>query len=57
MSENQNEQQIQTSNAFEDPHDKRNDLIDSGVGFVVTFGFFMLIFVIFVIFEVIRDLS
>ncbi len=52
MTENQNEQ-ITRSNEFEEPHDKRNDLIDSGVGFIVSFGFFMTVFIIFIIFEII----
>ena len=45
------------SNKFEEPHDTRNDLIDSGVGFVVSFGFFFTVFLVFLIFELIRDYS
>ncbi|WP_202080711.1 YqzM family protein [Caldalkalibacillus salinus] len=45
------------SNEFENPHDQRNDLIDSGVGFVVTFGFFMTVFAIFTVFGVLKDLN
>jgi hypothetical protein len=41
-----------SSNKFEKPHDTRNDLIDSGVGFVVSFGFFMTVFVMFTLFKV-----
>ncbi|KAA6451388.1 YqzM family protein [Bacillus swezeyi] len=34
-------------NEFEkDVQSKRNDLVDSGVGFVVTFGFFATMFII-----------
>lgn len=44
------------SNEFEKPHDERNDLIDSGVGFVVSFGFFMTVFIIFTVFGVLKDL-
>jgi hypothetical protein len=41
-------------NHFEkDVQSKRNDLIDSGVGFVVSFGFFTVIFAIGVILEAI----
>jgi hypothetical protein len=41
-------------NQFEkDVQSKRNDLIDSGVGFVVSFGFFTLIFAIGVIMKAI----
>ncbi|WP_083207800.1 YqzM family protein [Fictibacillus arsenicus] len=41
-------------NHFEkDVQSKRNDLIDSGVGFVVTFGFFTVIFAIGVILKAI----
>jgi hypothetical protein len=41
-------------NHFEkDVQSKRNDLIDSGVGFVVTFMFFTLIFAIGVIMKAI----
>lgn len=61
MSTNSNDQanqvNVTTSNKFEEPSDKRNDLIDSGVGFVVSFGFFMTVFVIMLVFGVIRDLS
>ncbi|MCM3716889.1 MULTISPECIES: YqzM family protein [Fictibacillus] len=41
-------------NHFEkDVQSKRNDLIDSGVGFVVSFGFFTVIFAIGVILKAI----
>lgn len=41
------------SNEFEkQPQDQRNDLIDSGVGFIVSFGFFFTVFAIFTIFEI-----
>ncbi|MFD1358259.1 YqzM family protein [Fictibacillus halophilus] len=41
-------------NHFEkDVQSKRNDLIDSGVGFVVAFGFFTVIFAIGVILKAI----
>lgn len=56
MSGSPNNQQTRpTSNDFEEAHDQRNDLIDSGVGFVVTFGFFMTVFVIFTVFEVLAQ--
>lgn len=42
------------SNQFQEPNDTRNDLIDSAVGFVVSFGFFMTVFIIFVIFEMFK---
>jgi len=45
------------SNKFEEPHDTRNDLIDSGVGFVVSFGFFITVFAIFMVFKVIYNLG
>jgi YqzM-like protein len=41
-------------NQFEkDVQSKRNDLIDSGMGFVVSFGFFTVIFAIGVILKAI----
>ncbi len=41
-------------NHFEkDVQSKRNDLIDSGIGFVVSFGFFTVIFAIGVILKAI----
>jgi hypothetical protein len=46
-----------SSNHFEEPHDTRNDLIDSGVGFIVSFGFFMTVFVIFTLVSVFRNLQ
>jgi hypothetical protein len=46
-----------SSNKFEEPHDTRNDLIDSGVGFIVSFGFFFTVFVIFTVIQVLRDLQ
>jgi len=33
-------------NEFEQNVDKRNDAIDSGVGFIVSFGFFATMFII-----------
>lgn len=42
------------SNQFEEPHDDRNDLIDSGVGFIVSAGFFFTVFIIFTIFDVFK---
>jgi Fe2+ transport system protein B len=49
---------VQTSNQFEqDRHDTRNDLVDSIVGFVVSFGFFILVFIIFIVFELIGNLN
>ncbi|MDQ0339600.1 hypothetical protein J2S00_002388 [Caldalkalibacillus uzonensis] len=53
----QNQNQAVRSNKFEEPHDQRNDLIDSGVGFIVSFGFFMTVFAVFVLFEIIRNLT
>jgi hypothetical protein len=46
-----------SSNKFEEPHDTRNDLIDSGVGFVVSAGFFFTVFIIFTLIQVFRDLQ
>lgn len=41
-----------TMNEFEqNVQSKRNDAIDSGVGFVVSFGFFTIMFVIAVVIE------
>ncbi len=60
MSANQlnQEQAVQTSNQFEqDRHDTRNDLMDSIVGFVVSFGFFMLVFILFIVFDLIGNLN
>lgn len=60
MSADQLNQQesVHTSNKFEqDRIDTRNDLNDSIVGFVVSFGFFMLIFIIFILFDIYGNLS
>lgn len=60
MSANQlnQEQAVQTSNQFEqDRLDTRNDLMDSIVGFVVSFGFFMLVFILFIVFDLIGNLN
>lgn len=60
MSADQLNQQesVHTSNKFEqDRIDTRNDLNDSIVGFVVSFGFFMLIFIIFILFDIYSNLS
>lgn len=60
MSADQLNQQeaVQTSNKFEqDRIDTRNDLNDSIVGFVVSFGFFILIFIIFLLFDLFSNLS
>jgi hypothetical protein len=43
------------SNKFEEPHDTRNDLIDSGVGFLVSAGFFFTVFAIILIAKVIHN--
>lgn len=41
-----------TMNEFEqNVQSKRNDAIDSGVGFVVSFGFFAIMFIIAVVIE------
>ena len=40
-------------NEFEKTVDKRNDLLDSGVAFVVSFGFFATIFIIATVIQVI----
>ncbi|EGL82299.1 hypothetical protein CathTA2_2215 [Caldalkalibacillus thermarum TA2.A1] len=53
----QKQEQPVRSNKFEQPHDQRNDLIDSGVAFIVSFGFFMTVFAIFVLFEIISQLT
>lgn len=38
---------MKVSNEFEkNVQSKRNDILDSGVAFIVTFGFFMTIFII-----------
>ncbi|EIT85237.1 hypothetical protein A374_10855 [Fictibacillus macauensis ZFHKF-1] len=37
----------------EDVQSKRNDLIDSGMGFIYSFGFFTLIFVIGIVIKLI----
>lgn len=41
-------------NEFEhDVQSKRNDLIDSGIGFLVAFGFFSLIFIVATVIDVV----
>ena len=41
-------------NEFEqDVQSKRNDLIDSGIGFIVSFAFFSLIFIVATIVDVV----
>ncbi|MBY0146799.1 YqzM family protein [Neobacillus niacini] len=40
-------------NEFEQNVDKRNDAIDSGVGFIVSFGFFATMFIIATVIKVI----
>jgi hypothetical protein len=40
-------------NEFEQNVDKRNDAIDSGVGFIVSFGFFATMFIIATVIKVV----
>lgn len=43
------------SNEFKEPHDNRNDFIDAGLGFVVSSGFFLTVFIIFTVIGAIKD--
>lgn len=44
---------VQVNEFEKSVQDKRNDAVDSGVGFVVSFGFFATIFVIGVVIKII----